>query len=247
MKKYKFIRNMVPAAMAALLTIAPSSCSDELNLSIQDPQTDTQFDANGMLAKIYSSLSITGQVGSDGNPDMSQFDEGNSAFYRRIFEASELCSDECIWTWQGDTGIPELTNISWNSSHGYNELTYYRIMYNITLCNSYLDQTDGMDRNAQLNQNRAEVRFMRALFLSYFVDLYGKAPFKEHVNTDLPIEYSRKQAFDYIVSELKSINGEDAAATEQLLDFTGDDASYGRADKVAANMLRARMYLNAEV
>ena len=247
MKKYKFIRNMVPAAMAALLTIAPSSCSDELNLSIQDPQTDTQFDANGMLAKIYSSLSITGQTGGSGNPDMSQFDEGNSAFYRRIFEASELCSDECIWTWQGDTGIPELTNISWNSSHGYNELTYYRIMYNITLCNSYLDQTDGMDRNAQLNQNRAEVRFMRALFLSYFVDLYGKAPFKEHVNTDLPIEYSRKQAFDYIVSELKSINGEDAAATEQLLDFTGDDANYGRADKVAANMLLARMYLNAEV
>ena len=53
--------------MAALLTIAPSSCSDELNLSIQDPQTNTQFDANGMLAKIYSSLSITGQQGGSGN------------------------------------------------------------------------------------------------------------------------------------------------------------------------------------
>ena len=246
MKQMKFIKNMAPAAMAALLVVGPTSCADDLNMSITDPQTNTEFDATASLAKVYASLSITGQKGSDGDPDMSQFDEGNSAFYRRIFEANELCSDECIWTWQGDGGIPELTNISWNSSHGYNELTYYRIMFNITLCNSYLDQTTSMD-DAEVLRNRAEVRFMRALFMSYFVDLYGKAPFKDHVSSELPIEYNRQLAYDFVISELKAINGDTADSKEVLMDFAGDDNNYGRADKVAANMLLARMYLNAEV
>lgn len=244
--KIKSIKHIAPAALAALLVLGPTSCADDLNQSINDPQTHTEFDATAFLAKVYSSLVLTGQTGGSGNPDMAQFDEGNSAFYRRVFEANELCSDECIWTWQGDPGIPELTNISWNSSHGYNELTYYRIMYNVTLCNSYLDQTEGIS-TAEVLQNRAEVRFLRALFMSYFVDLYGKAPFKEHVSTELPIEYSRRQAFDYIISELKSINGETEGAKEVLMDYAGTDENYGRADKVAANLLLARMYLNAKV
>jgi len=237
---------MASVAMTTLMILGTSSCADELNQSIKDPQTNTEFDGTAFLAKVYSSLSLTGQTGGSGNPDMSQFDEGNSGFYRRIFEANELCSDVCIWTWQGDDGIPELTNISWSSSHGKNELTYYRIMYNVTLCNSYLDQTEGTE-DAQILQNRAEVRFLRALYMSYFVDLYGKAPFKEHVSEELPIEYSRQQAFDFVVSELKAINGETADSREVLMDFACDDNNYGRADKVAANLLLARMYLNAEI
>ena len=130
--KSNFLKKITLAACALILTMGSTSCIDDLNQGIKDPQTNTVLDPTGLLAKVYASLSITGQVGSDGNPDMSQFDEGNSAFYRRIFEANELCSDECIWTWQGDAGIPEMTNISWDSSHGYNELTYYRMQYNVT-------------------------------------------------------------------------------------------------------------------
>lgn len=243
----RFFKHIAPVALGAVLVVGGlCSCADELDQSIKDPQTNTTFDATGLLAKIYSSLTLTGQNGGSGNADMAQFDEGNSSFYRRIFEANELCSDECIWTWQGDAGIPELTNISWNSSHGYNELTYYRTMYNITLCNFYLDETEG-DESAQMLQNRAEVRFMRALFYYYFMDLYGKAPFKLHYNDDLPTEILRPDLFDFIVSELKSINGEDASASEVLLDNANGDDNYGRADKVAANLLLARCYLNAKV
>ncbi|MBQ2340111.1 MAG: starch-binding outer membrane lipoprotein SusD, partial [Bacteroidaceae bacterium] len=144
--KFRYFKNVIPAAVVSLLVAGGvSSCTKDLDQSIQDPQTNTQFNATGLLAKIYANLTITGTIGGSGNADMSQFDEGNSSMYRRIFEANELCSDECIWTWQGDAGIPELTNISWNSSHGYNELTYYRLMYNITLCNFYLDQTEGTE------------------------------------------------------------------------------------------------------
>ena len=242
--KLNIFKNIAPVALAALVGFSSTSCLNDLDQSIKDPQTNTELDVTGLLAKIYGSLHLTGQTGGAGNPDMSQFDEGNSAFYRRIFEANELCSDECIWTWQGDAGIPELTNISWNSSHGYNELTYYRLMYNVTLCNFYLEETSGT-HDAQVLQNRAEVRFVRALMNFHFIDLYGKAPYKTVVDETLPVEKSRTEMFDIVESELLSII-EDGNA-EHLADYNGDDANYGRADKVAAKMLLARLYLNAEV
>lgn len=242
MKRY--MKKIAPVALAAILGLCSTSCLNDLDQSIQDEQTNTELDMTSYLAKVYSSLVLTGQTGGAGNPDMSQFDEGNSSFYRRIFEANELCSDEIIWTWQGDAGIPELTNITWNSSHGYNELTYYRIMYNVTLCNYYLDTTDGTT-DANVLTNRAEVRFIRALMYYYFMDLFGKAPYKVAYNDELPIEYSRTQVFDFVVSELKAIS--EGSGNEQLKNYCGDDANYGRADKVAAKMLLARIYLNAGV
>ena len=242
--KLRYIKNIAPVALAAFLGFCSTSCLNDLDQSIQDEQTNTELDMTSYLAKVYSSLVLTGQAGGAGNPDMSQFDEGNSSFYRRIFEANELCSDEIIWTWQGDAGIPELTNISWNSSHGYNELTYYRIMYNITLCNYYLDLTED-DSESSILTNRAEVRFIRALMYYYFMDLYGKAPYKVEYNDELPVEASRTQVFNFVVSELKAIS--EGSGSEMLKDFCGDDENYGRADKVAAKMLLARIYLNAEV
>ena len=120
MRSYK--KNIAPVLLAALLGLSSTSCLKDLDQSIQDEQTNTELDMTSYLAKVYGSLVLTGQTGGAGNPDMSQFDEGNSSLHRRIFEANELCSDEIIWTWQGDAGIPELTNISWNSSHGYNRV-----------------------------------------------------------------------------------------------------------------------------
>lgn len=238
------MKKIAPMALAAILGLCSTSCLKDLDQSIQDEQTNTELEMTSYLAKVYSSLVLTGQTGGAGNADMSQFDEGNSSFYRRIFEANELCSDEIIWTWQGDAGIPELTNISWNSSHGYNELTYYRIMYNVTLCNYYLDATNGTTDTAVLT-NRAEVRFIRALMYYYFMDLFGKAPYKVAYNDELPVEYSRIQVFEFVVSELKAIS--EGSSDEQLKDYCGDDTNYGRADKVAAKMLLSRIYLNAGV
>ena len=242
--KFRIFRNIVPVTLAAVVGFSATACMNDLDQGIKDPQTNTELDVTGLLAKVYGSLVLTGQMGGDGNPDMSQFDEGNSAFYRRIFEGNELCSDECIWTWQGDAGIPEMTDISWNSSHGYNELAYYRLMYNVTLCNFYLEETAGSN-DPQVLQNRAEVRFMRALYNYYFIDFYGKAPYKTIVDEALPVQKSREEMFAIVVQELEDIiNG---TSGEELLDYAGDNSNYGRADKQAAKMLLARLYLNAQV
>ena len=242
--KLNIFKAITPLALAAVVGLQLTSCTDMIDESIKDPQTNTVLDKDGLLAKIYSSMVLTGQKGSDGNADMKQFDEGNSSMYRRVFEANEMCADESIWTWQNDAGIPELTNISWNSSHGYNELTYYRLAYNITLCNHYLEATDGAS-DATTCQYRAEVRFIRALMQYYFIDLYGKMPYTTTVSADYPLEKGGQELFDIIVAELESITNSDSK--EQLLDFAGDDANYGRADKVAAKLLLARLYLNAKV
>ena len=241
--KLNIVKNIAPMALAAFLGLNMTACMDDLDQSNPDPQTNSVLDVNGLLAKCYASLVLTGQEAPAGNPDMAQFDEGNSAFYRRMFEANELCSDECIWTWQGDEGIPELTNISWNSSHGYNELTYYRLAYNVTLCNSYLSETVGAS-DAEGLRNRAEVRFIRALMNFHFMDLYGKTPYTTVISSDDPVEKSRSEIFDIIVSELEDIINPESK--EQLVDYAGESL-YGHADKVAAKMLLARMYLNAEV
>ncbi len=240
----RIFSKIAPSALAIALALGASSCANDLELSIEDPQTNTKFDANALMAKIYGNLFLTGVDGPAGNADLSKYsNEGNTAFYRRIFEANELPTDEVIWTWQNDPGIPEITNISWNSSHSATDEMYYRLMFNITLCNSFLDNTAGTT-DASVLVNRAEVRFMRALHYAYYCDLFGKAPFKTTVDETLPVEKSRKEVYDYVVSELKDITGEGTGT--EILPEAGA-AEYGRADKGAAWMLLSRMYLNAQV
>ena len=106
---------LIKTAVAGFLCLGLASCADELNISSIDPQSSPSYDADGLLAKQYATLGLTGQAGPAGKADMSA-DEGESGFYRVIFNLQELCTDEVIWAWQTDTDIPALTNIAWNSS-----------------------------------------------------------------------------------------------------------------------------------
>lgn len=226
-------------AVVIAIAMAFSSCSDDLNISNIDPQSDAAFDQEAEFVKMYALLGLTGQTGSSGNGDLSSMDEGESGFYRTIFNCQELCSDECLWAWQSDTDIPQITSISWNSSSQRTEWVYYRLGVNITHYNFFLDQIEGQT-DATSVLERAEVRFLRALHYYYFLDLFGKAPFKEHFGNDLPVEYDGEAIYKYIEEELKDIEGD-------LNDYNNNNTSFGRADKVAVWMLLARLYLNAEV
>lgn len=237
--KAKYIISSIIGAVALLMVMTFSSCSDDLNISNIDPQSDAEFDQEATFVKMYALLGLTGQTGSSGNGDLSSMDEGESGFYRTIFNCQELCSDECLWAWQSDTDIPQLTFISWNSSSQRTEWVYYRLGVNITHMNFFLDQIEGKT-DATSNLQRAEVRFLRALHYYYFLDLFGKAPFKEHFDNDLPVEYDGQAIYDYIQSELADIE-------DEMSDYNCNSTSFGRADKVANWLLRARLYLNAEI
>ena len=231
------VRYILGSFLGALLVLSTTSCSKDLDISSIDPQTSSEFDQWAVFVKAYALLGTTGQTGPSGNGDLSSMDEGESGFYRTVFNCEELCSDECLWAWQSDTDIPQLTYINWNADSQRTEWVYYRLGVNITQYNFFLDQTEGLDDEETLVE-RAEVRFLRALHYYYFLDLFGKAPFKEHFDNDLPVEYAGEELYNYIQDEL--------ADCETYMSEPRQ-ADFGRADKAANWLLRARLYLNAEV
>jgi hypothetical protein len=224
-------------AALGLLALGMASCTDDLNISSIDPQSSPTYDANELLAKQYATLALTGQKGPSGSGDISG-DEGESGFYRTIFNLQELCTDECIWAWQDNTDIPAITNIAWNSGSLRCNWAYQRMAYDITLYNQFISEQSGKMDNDVI----AEVRFLRALNYYYFLDLFHKAPFKDTFNSDLPIESAGKTLYDWIDKELTEI--------EPLLKTIGsynNSTGFGRADQGAAYALHARLALNSAI
>lgn len=236
---------LLKTAFAGLLTLGITSCADELNIKSIDPQTSPTYDENSLFAKIYGTLSLTGQRGPTGAGDISMT-EDKSGFYRATFNLEELPTDEVNWAWQTDPGIPQITGISWNSTTEMNQWAYNRLGWNINFYNFYLKETAGTEDN-NIKVKRAEVRFLRALNYYYYLDLYHKAPFKdESVSMEsLPIEKSGIDLYNWLDTELTSLEAD--------LDPIGQNSTtkastnYGRADKGAAYMLHARLAINSEV
>ncbi len=202
------------------------------------------------LAKIYAGLTLTGQKGPDGAADIDVADEGFSSYLRQLWVHQEIPTDEAVTGW-GDPGLPEYNYQAWTPSNDFTKMMYYRIFYQITLCNEFIresseDKLDsrGFDANAkkEIKAYRAEVRFLRALSYWHALDLFGGAvPFvteKDPIGTFLPQSTSQAELFNYIVNELNDV--------KDLLSEQGT-AEYGRVDRAAALMLAAKVYLNAEV
>lgn len=230
-----FLKTIATAVLAVGLT----GCADDLNISSIDPQSSASAEPEQLLAKCYAVLGLTGQRGGAGNGDLSD-DEGESGFYRTTFNLQELPTDEFMWAWQTDLDIPQITMMQWNSSSTRVQWAYTRLMYDVTLFNSYLNQVPDDEEHQQY---RAEVRFLRALHYWYMLDLFGKTPFKTDFNiSQLPVEYSGQQIYEWLDNELTEIEPQMAEVGAFC-----NDQYFGRADRGAAYMLHARLALNSEV
>lgn len=242
--------------LAVAVVFAISSCAKKLDLLPVNDLTPSTTYANAagykaVLAKLYGTLSITGNTGPAGSPDISGgLDEGSQvAFIRMLFNCEELPTDEAVVAWNDQT-IKDFHNLSWTSSDPFLKGIYARPIYNITLINEYLrESTDaklaergitGADAT-DIKNSVGEARFLRAFNYWVMMDLFGKSTFiteADGVGTFLPKEISRADLFAYIESELKAIESELAPARS---------AEYGRVDQGAAWALLARIYLNAKV
>lgn len=228
---------LVSVALTLLFSVGLyTSCIGDLDVKPIDPGVTQTFNQDGVFAKIYATLALTGQNGPDGNGDVDGLDEGTSAFVRLIWNLNELTTDEAICSW-GDPGVPEMNFNRWSASHDQVTGLYGRLNFNVTLCNHFLEQTEGLTDDKSLKQ-RAEARFMRALNFYYLMDLFGNVPFTEVVATEAPQQIKRADLFKYIEKELQECE-------EDM--FEPKQAPYYRADKVANWLLRSRLYLNAEV
>ena len=234
MKKI-FIKTIATAALALGMT----GCINDLDIGSIDPQSSTSYSEEELFRKCYATLGLTGQDGGTGNGDLSD-DEGESGFYRTTFNLQELPTDECMWAWQTDTDIPQITMIQWNSGSIRTQWAYTRLSYDINLFNYYLSEVEDTPENQTA---RAEIRFLRALHYWYMLDLFGKALFKTEFDIyAYPVEYSGEELYDWLDKELTEIEPQMAEMGAYC-----NDQYFGRADRGAAYMLHARLALNCEV
>lgn len=228
---------ILKTAVVGLLALGMTSCADDLNISSIDPKSSPSYDMEQLLAKQYATLGVTGQTGPAGKGDLSM-DEGESGFFRTVFNLEELPTDECAWAWTNDTDIPNLIGLSWTSSSQRAAWCWTRLAYDVRLYNQFIAE-DGEKAGPQVT---AEVRFLRALHYYYFLDLFHKAPFKLTNDMSLPGQKAGIDLYNWIDQELTNLE-------DTLADMgTYDNAEgFGRADKGAAYALHAQLCLNAAV
>lgn len=242
------MKNYIKIGVFAVLTvIGMTACVHDLDVESIDPNNVSDISPDQLLGKIYATLGTTGQQGPAGNGDIEGLDEGTSSLYRMTYELNEFPSDQVYWIWP-DVGVDDVRKATWAADNSLVRGAYCRYIFDITLCNTYIEKYSDHDP-----VKTAEVRFIRALNYWYLLDMFGSCPFNitedemaayakaselmgEYEN--YPKQITRKNLYEWVVSELLAI--EDQLTVDR-------NAFYYRVDKVAAQMLLARLYLNAQV
>ena len=240
MKKY--IKHSI---FGVILALSLSACMKDLDQEPIDPDSFTEKDvfkntteAKGALAKIYASLSLTGQKGPSGDGDIAGADEGSTGYTRMQFYLQVASTDEAIIRWS-DAGVPDFHNMSWTPANTFNNAYYNRLGQQIAFANSFIDNAQALASDPEVGYYIAEARFIRAYAYYNVIDAFGKAPLVTSSKADLkPAQNTRVELFNFVESELKDLEGKLKAARAN---------EYGRVDVVAAQALLARLYLNAKV
>lgn len=246
-------RYTIKAIAFVFISMTIASCIDDLDTEPLNERISTSSSVfkeaasyKEFLAKLYGSLTLTGQRGEYGMPEIPNPDEGETSFMRMFWSVQEIPTDECIGAW-ANVGVIELRGMTWSEQNPYNQLLYQRVFINIAYCNEFIravsarvnDLPEGQREDVTRYLN--EARFLRALFYYYAMDLWGNVPFvtdKDPIGAYLPPQIERAALFAYIEEEL-------LATLPGLADPGMNE--YGRADRAAAWMLLAKMYLNAKV
>jgi hypothetical protein len=226
-------------------TLMATSCVKDLDVTPIDPNvilsgnlTPAQY--KQVLGKIYASFIIGGQGGSQASNgvDITGTDANFGTTMRSFWNCQELTTDEAICSW-GDAGIADFNTQSWSSQNPFLTALYDRLVLSVTYANDFIRITEG-NTNPEIIKYNAEARFLRAMAYWYAMDCFANPPFTteaDGVGKFFPKQIQRPALFQYVVSELHSISGKLGAP----------GFAYPRADKAAAWMLLARLYLNAEV
>lgn len=241
------------AAGASMLFTACIGDLDTLPLNPSDSTSETVYgaDESGYIAgltKLYFNFV------SNETTDLQVSDAGASELVRAFWTVQEVTSDACKCAWENDAWVRAMNTNTWSDAD--NDATYavyVRTLQGIAYTNEYLRQTASdrlSDRGvsselaARIQSFRAEARFLRAYFYWMALDVFGDVPFTTEnspfgggVN---PKQASRKDVFDYCISELTDLAADDSP-------MPAARSNYPRADKGAVLGLLARMYLNAEV
>jgi hypothetical protein len=246
-------QNILTIAVTTVLAAGTLvSCSKKLDREPPNTVTaaeafSTPTGAKEALAQVYGAYALTSSTGP-GNTDLAGIDAGTSDFVRLLWDATELSTDDAVCAWN-DPGVPDFHNMSWNSGNVILLGLYFRIMYQVTVANAFIQQASAVKFTGQdatnLGYYIAEARFIRAFDYWEMLDLFGKAPFVTEksplgVGTFLPPQSSGQALFSYVESELLSLDSANAMVPARTNE-------YARADQATVWALLARLYLNADV
>ena len=240
------IFNINKIALIGIFSLfAMTSCQDDLDLDPIDPDmvTENQVfsnpqEAKAALGKIYASLSLTGQEGPAGQPDIVGIDEGTSQYTRLMFYLNELTTDEAIAGWR-DAGLPNLHAMNWGASNPFIEAMYFRLAQTVSFSNSFIEKAEALgEKDAEVKKFIAEARFIRAYAYYNLMDMFANVPLVTKVSLELPKQNNRQEIYTFVETELKDLE-------VQLAEPKSNE--YGRVDKAAAYALLSRLYLNSEV
>ena len=240
----KNMKNNILKLLFGLLVLSAlnTGCTDDLNtkplieLSLEELLAQDPLAVEGILSRLYGSFALSGADGP-GSSDISD-DAGESPFLRGIVNLQDFAADGMKNRW-GDNGLDQLTTTSdWTPENKFFRYLYNRIFFTIPQCNNLLAILQNVDIENKEGVI-SEVRFIRALANYYLIDVFGKGVLITEDNfgeTEALPEASRIELFNFVEAELLAI--------EPLLPASN---TYGRATKGAAQMLLAKLYLNAEV
>ena len=238
------------------LGLSLQSCVNDLEVT---PEGETQLSVEQFyaqpgaykqaLAGVYGNLSLTGTGGAESS-SIGGVDAGTSQYGRVLWYLQNLSTDEVIWSYENDPGTREIQRNIWNATNPIIRGMFSRATFQVALVNEFLRQSSPEKLSSRgvtdpqtlsdIELYRKEARVLRALAYYHLMDLFGKAPFvteNDPINTAGP-QYNREQLFNYIETEINAV----------LPDLKAPRTNeYGRLDQSVANMILAKMYLNAEV
>ena len=248
MKKIKYISWALAALMFAGVA---TSCVGDLDVTPIDENTvppeevlDSPEAFTQLLAKCYQGLACSSSYGQDGSADIDGIDGGYGQYIRALFHLEELSTDVTACCWNDQT-LYDIHNMSWTSSDTFVAAMYYRIFFQIGLCNEFIRRSNQTSISGYSDKNAyiAEARALRLLSYYHAIDLFGNVPFSTDemsVGSESPKQISRADLFDWMVSECEALlNGSDLAEAGKN--------EYGRCDKGMVQMILAKLYLNAEI
>lgn len=229
------MKNIVKYVSLVCIALAFTACVQDLNTKPIDPNSSTSFNQDRMFTKCYACLAVIGQSKPTEDSDVEDLDAGTSGFYRMIWYLNDLPSDEAWWIWK-DPEQPEILQTSaWDGETKSIPGIYTRLNLDIKYCNHYI--TYASEDSQEDKYRKAEVRFIRALHYYYLMDMFLYMPFVTEDSNEFPHFVSRHQTYAWLVQELKELEG--LLPAQRLSKY--------RVGKSAAQLLLARIYLNADV
>ena len=225
--KRTLMKTLKPIFAIALLAMISVSCLTEIVESdsiITDEELgifDGVGDVEASLRNLYNG--IYGMLGDQAN----------------FFALNEVSTDEQLvptrGTDWGDNGIWRTLHAhTWSPTHSYILSTWNQLNQNVFRASEIIDP-----KSSASSQEAAEAKFLRAFSMYFVLDFWGQVPFREPgqgSNVD-PIVMSPQEAYNFILDD---INAAIAGLT-----VSGPSEGNDKANRAAANFLKAKVVLNS--